>query len=198
MAAVKRRIPGWAKALIVLGVAGIGLPFLMTRGLFSPWKLEGDFMAPGLASGTRFFAARFGSPDIGDVVVIEGRDGEPFVSRVLAGPGDTIELVDGEVIVNGRAVEHRDLGDAEPTERGLACRGEWIGKYHWIALTDPDAPSAAARTTVPEDHVYVLGDNRPSAVDSRTLGPIAEDDIRGVMAWILHPGDFETAVRCRP
>ncbi len=81
-----------------------------------------------------------------------------FIKRVVAGPGDTLKIVDGYPIVNGERVE----GDWEinPCDGGASC----------------DFPR---EISIAPDHFFVMGDNRPFSDDSRFWGPIPRDWIVG-------------------
>jgi signal peptidase I len=85
---------------------------------------------------------------------------------VIGLPGETIEVRNCQVLVDGRILEEPYLDD-EVLATGN-CGGD------------------VTPTLVPEDHVYVMGDNRAGSQDSRALGPIAEDDLVGrafVVFW---------------
>jgi signal peptidase I len=79
-----------------------------------------------------------------------------FVKRVVAGPGDTVSIVDGHAVVNGI---QRDEPYIAPCGAGVGC----------------NFPTAV---TVPPDEYYVLGDNRGVSDDSRFWGPVPR-------AWII-------------
>jgi signal peptidase I len=92
-----------------------------------------------------------------------------FVKRVVAGPGDTIEIKDKLVIVDGSTL-------TEPCAT------------HTDALVFPNDPQLGdvrrkrdqmATTTVPAGFVFVLGDNRDNSYDSRYFGPVAIKSITG-------------------
>lgn len=85
-----------------------------------------------------------------------------FIKRVIALPGETIEVRDGTVIVNG------------------------------VVLVEPYADRSGARgdfgpELVPSDHVFVMGDNRSVSRDSRIFGPIPQDDIVGRAFTVIWP-----------
>jgi signal peptidase I len=121
----------------------------------------------------------------GDIIVFElddeevGADGiKDLIKRVIGLPGDVIESKDGVVYVNGRALEEPYLADGEVT-------GD---------PQDGQNPPIE-RQTVPDDHVFVLGDNRSNSADSRyeNRGPIPIDSIVGrafVLVW--PPTDITT------
>ena len=81
-----------------------------------------------------------------------------FVKRVVAGPGDTLKIVDGHPIVNGEAID-----ESEWTLR--KCR-----------LSDCNYPE---EITIPPDHYFMMGDNRGASKDSRYWGPVPRDWLIG-------------------
>lgn len=89
------------------------------------------------------------------LAALSGRTEISFVKRVVGLPGDTIQIVHGHVVRNGRPVP-------EPYAR--SCDDE---------ICD------LAPFTVPAGHYYVLGDNRGDSSDSRYWGPITHDEIVG-------------------
>jgi signal peptidase I len=192
----KRRVPKWVIALSVIGVLGVCLPCAMTRIVFRAWKQEGSSMEPSLPSGARFFASTGGEPARGDVVVFESPEGGDVVKRAIALAGDTVEIREGRVIVNGDEITREVIGPALPDDGELQCLGEVLGAYHWLAIDSRETPASQPALTVPPNHVYVLGDNRTRSLDSRELGPIPLGDIHGVLAWLYHPGEVEAGHQC--
>ncbi len=91
-----------------------------------------------------------------------------FIKRVVAGPGDRLEVVDGIPIVDGEAVE----GDWET----IPCRGAGSCDYPQPIV-------------IPPDHYFMMGDNRPSSDDSRFYGPIPRDWIVGQAFATYWPPD---------
>jgi len=128
--------------------------------LFTVYRVAGASMLTNLVDGDRIFVydPPFGQPDIaiGDPVVLEV-DGEVLVKRVLAGPGDTIEMVFGNVVRNGWPLtEHI----------GVDRRS-----YDWVP-----------ETRLGDDEYFVLGDHRRVSVDSREFGPVHRAQLLGVVA----------------
>jgi signal peptidase I len=146
-------------------------------------------MEPTLEKGDRVLVNKvsYDLHDVnrGDVIVFElgsedvGPDGiKDLIKRVVGLPGDVIETRDGIVYVNDRSVDEPYLADG-------------------MITGDPDDPRnpPIEKQTVPDDHVFVLGDNRSNSADSRYpyRGPIPIDSIVGrafVLVW--PPGDIGT------
>jgi len=169
---------------VIVGALVVAL--VVKTFLFQAFYIPSASMEPTLDKGDRVLVNKL-SYDVhdvhrGDVIVFElepdqvGPDGiKDLIKRVIGLPGDVIETRDGVVYVNDRAVDEPYL--AEGTLTGDPADGQ--------------NPSIE-RQTVPEGHVYVLGDNRSNSADSRYpyRGPIPIDSIVGrafVLVW--PPGD---------
>lgn len=116
----------------------------------------------------------FGEPSRGDVIVFTppppGQD-KPYIKRVIGLPGDTVEVHDDGVYVNGERLD-------EPYLEGNTtnCR-------------TASAQFCGTPVVVPEGSVFVFGDNRGNSEDSRYFGPVEENRIIG-KAWITYwPSD---------
>ena len=110
------------------------------------------------------------SPKFQDVVAYQVSDPNgkqaTLVSRVIAVPGDTVELTaSGAILVNGNTI-------AEP--------GIFYSNSLYLGETAPDYP-----LTLGPDQFFVLGDKRDSATDSRSFGPISRENLLGVVITIL-------------
>ena len=165
---------GIAETLEVLALALI--MFLLVRGVAQNFIVEGGSMEPTLQSGEMLIVNKlsyrsfdlswipgvdkddwrpFGSPSAGDVIVFRfpqdpDRD---FIKRVIAVPGDTVEVANGVVKVNGVIREEPFLG--QPTEYKFG----------------PE--------TVPPEHLFVLGDNRNNSYDSHSWGMLQQSLVIG-------------------
>jgi signal peptidase I len=120
-------------------------------------------MEPSLYDGQRLLISKvtfyFRDPQIGEVIVFRPPDKEQpdYIKRVIAGPGDIVEVKEGVVYVNGTALD-------EP----------YIKTQPYYSL---------APTEVPEDHYFVLGDNRNNSNDSHNHWTVPREDIVG-KAWL--------------
>lgn len=134
------------------------------RGVVRRFEIKEDSMSPTLADGDWVIAKRAsGQPERGDIIVFggPGRSEKYLVKRVIGLGWEQVGIDSGRVTINGAVLADRWAnGTTEPS-------GEW---------------------TVPEGHVWVLGDNRgASTSDSRTVGPVAVDDIRWIVVGTYWP-----------
>lgn len=125
---------------------------------------HGPSMEPNLYRGYRVMAEkvsyRFHPPCRGDVVIADRPGNEvSLIKRVVALPGETVEVRNGHTFINGEQIE-------EP----------WVTNFG-----GPSYPP----TVVPPDHVFVLGDNRSNSRDSRAIGPVPVDTIKGHV-WLVY------------
>jgi signal peptidase I len=162
---------GVLEFLIILLVS-----FALVFGFVRPFVVEAFYipsesMVPTLRVGDRVlvnkFIYRFTQPQRGDIIVfrsVEG-DSEDLIKRVVGVPGDKISVRRGKLYVNGKLQN-------EP----------------YVNKKFPDR-SFFAPTTVPKDHLFVMGDNRANSRDSRFFGPVPYDKIEGeafLRFWPLH------------
>jgi signal peptidase I len=124
----------------------------------------GPSMEPNLYRGYRVMAEKVSyhlhPPHRGDVVIVDRPGNEvSLIKRVVALPGETVEVRGGHTFINGQQIE-------EP----------WVTNFG-----GPSYPS----TVVPPDHVFILGDNRSNSRDSRAIGPVPMNMIKGHV-WLVY------------
>ncbi len=127
-------------------------------------QVLGQSMEPTLHSSQRVviekITYRFHGPRRGDIVVIDSSNqSEMLIKRVVGLPGETIEVKNGRVYVDGALLEE-----------------DW---------TVRQGGGSYGPRTIPPLHVFVLGDNRGASNDSRNFGPVPIEDIIG-HAWISY------------
>jgi signal peptidase I len=183
--------------LVLIVAVALGLALGIQAFLVKPYRIPSESMVPTLEIGQRVLVNRIGhnfrDPKVGDIVVfhppagaeqdntcgIEGPEGAPcakptagraevnFIKRVVAGPGDKLQIDDGHVILNGRRAKEPF---ARPCGGGDGC----------------DFP---VEIIIPADHYFMMGDNRGSSDDSRFWGPVPRDwIIGGAFATYWPPG----------
>ena len=178
----------------VLAAAAL-LALALRAFVVAPFSIPSRSMQPLLMPGDQLFAARWGKPDRGDVVVF--RVGEShYIKRLIGMPGDRIQMINGRLVLNGVAVSRRRLADAiGPCRDGLQtnCRlpryREWLPNGRSYEILQPGGLSVADDTAdfqVPPAHYFMLGDNRDDSADSRFapgpsggVGYVAQRDLAG-------------------
>lgn len=116
-------------------------------------------MEPAYREGQPVFFLRLGKIGRGDVAVLRIDVRGTVVRRVVALPGDTVEIRDGIVFING-----------------LAERGSYS-----ITRTDPVSGGQHYPLLLRKNEYFVLGDRRETALDSRSFGLVTTDNILGTV-----------------
>lgn len=178
---VWKEVRGWGLSIIV----GFVLSVIIGIFVIQPYRVDGHSMEPTLNDTQRIFAWKTTHtlnklPAYEDIVIIDSRvdrkrtifddikenpiiqllSGDEaqeifYVKRVIGLPGDTIEIKEGHLYRNGKEVNEPYI--KEPMNAGI--------DQSWI---------------IPEDHVFVMGDNRNHSNDSRSIGPIPLTHVMGV------------------
>ena len=189
-----RRLPRrWLREAVTLAVTALVL--LTTRSVVADhYQVPSGSMEPTVAIGdhilvnklaygvrvpfTDAYLASFGGPAHGDVVVLASPvDGETLLKRVVAVPGDTVQVRGGQLVLNGRPI---------PIEAGATGPEERIGEgVHAVRLTGGGGPDLPA-TRIPDDRYLVMGDNRGDSYDGRLFGLVEGDAIRGRAVAIVY------------
>ena len=185
MGAVKRR------RLIdygIVAVVSIALALLVQAFLIKPYRIPSESMASTLRPGDRVLVNRviyrLRQPHRGDVMVFRYPEDRNvvFIKRIVGVPGDTLQVHEGRLWVNGRLADepyvHRTTGRLDPTSASGPVAGSTM-REPW---------SLARPYTVPPDSYFVMGDNRTDSDDSRFWGTVPRADIIGegfVIYWPL-------------
>jgi signal peptidase I len=132
--------------------------------------------------------ARWADPARGDIVVFFSPfDGKRLVKRVIGLPGDTIELRNEGLIINGQPVGYRSIAeerlrDVAPTDRTthIFATEELPGRTHAVAAFPAvQAKRSFGPFTVPAGQYFMMGDNRDDSFDSRYWGTVGRNQIVG-------------------
>lgn len=141
------------------------IAILLNLFVVQPTKVRGESMEPTLHTNEYLLVEkvsyRLHTPRRGDVVVFKyPRDEEEnFIKRVIAVPGETVEIVSGRVYINGQSI-------TEP---------------YLLQLPRESMPP----TKIPEGKLFVLGDNRLNSNDSRAFGMVTMEEVVG-RAWLRY------------
>lgn len=137
--------------------------FLVVNLLVGRFQIQQVSMLPTLHEGERVIVDKISyglhPPERGDIIVFSGHGALDLIKRVIGLPGETIEIHDSQVFINGQAL---------------------IEPY----LTQPTGGDMPAQQIAP-DHYFVMGDNRSNSQDSRSFGPIQSSAIVG-RAWLIY------------
>jgi signal peptidase I len=154
------------KILVLVIVGSLGLialyflaPVLTVVYLIQPVRVEGHAMAPTLNNGDKIFIQKmFGELNRGDIVVFlyPHDQTKSYIKRIIGLPGDTLDIKNGKVIVNGIQLE-------EP----------YIDSKNLSFDTMPQ------QIVIPPNQYFVIGDNRRNSSDSRAWGTVQRNLIYG-------------------
>src|SRR6185437_2088638 len=157
--------------------------FQIPSGSMERTLLAGDFLFVNKAvygaqiPGTNARLPGFNTPHRGDVIVF-AYPKDPtlsYVKRVIGTPGDVVEMKQGQVYVNGRAIEEPYVQRKDPLHDSFDPEFNWQREYLARPTDEQRRRYHPTRDTwgplrVPGDKYFVLGDNRDNSADSRYWG----------------------------
>ena len=166
-ATIKKELLEWIASFAIAFV----VVFLLFKFVLLSIIVDGSSMNPTLQDKERVMALRLGAPKQGSIVILSEETGLDvvLVKRVVATEGQTVEITEeGLVLVDGAPLDE-EFDAILPYKRG-----------------DHDYP-----VTVPEGHIFVLGDNRNGSNDSRyaEVGFVDEDEVLGTVFLRFAPLD---------
>jgi signal peptidase I len=185
--------PWWKVALVLAAMWLVGnVEFAWARATRAEaFKIPAGSMVPSLQIGDHIYVdKREWKPTRGDVIVFTSpkEPDKDFIKRVLAIGGDTIRFDEDLPVLNGHPIARTELGDCrywDRDEEGWHERGcvgfeETLDGHVYTTVKDLAGPPRSNRELrVPEGSVFVAGDNRDNSYDSRFLGPIPLELVKG-------------------
>ena len=173
--------------------------------LFEPFRIPSGSMYPTLEVGDYLFVSKYtygysrysfpagiipfkgriweSLPERGDIVVFKfPRDNKTdFIKRVIGLPGDTVQVRRGRLYLNDKPVERKEIGEYKISE--FVIRPELYTEYE---ETLPNQVDNTTEVTVPEGHVFVMGDNRDRSDDSRvSVGFVPVENLIGKARFLF-------------
>lgn len=149
--------------------------------VFVPYEIPSGSMEDTIMTGDMVFSEKvsyyFRGPQRGDIVTFDDPEvaGRTLIKRVVAVGGQTVDLQDGKVIVDGVVLDEPYTAGKESFPLGRQAEGVVV-----------DYPY-----TVPDGYLWVMGDNRTSSQDSRYFGAIPKTSVTGRAALVYWPfSDF--------
>lgn len=194
----------WIRPMAV--VAAIVFPFKsaiadwnwVPSGSMKPTILEGDLVLVNKLAYdlkvpfTLQRLAEWSDPARGDIVVcFSPHDGTRLVKRVIAGPGDTLEMRDNVLLLNGKPLNYEVLGtqpfSAEIYEdaRAIIAKEHGDRSHLVMALPSRGATRSFDPVTVPAGKYFIMGDSRDNSFDSRFFGFVDRRQIVGRSRHVL-------------
>ena len=171
----------------------------------SPTILEGDLIYVNkLAYDLRFpltqyRLAKWSDPKRGDIAIcFSPEDGMRLVKRVIAGPGDTIEMKNNVLFLNGQAIRYMRIDPKcseslcrKFTNNAILATEDLDGLIHTIII-NPSIPAVRSfpKITVPPGKYFVMGDNRDKSKDSRYFGFVEREVIVGKAKGVIASFDI--------
>jgi len=157
----------------------VALAFVLAQGikifLVEPYMIPTGSMIPTIEEKDRVLANKLsfwlgGKPRRGDIVVLDDPTKEypQLIKRVIAIGGDTVDLQDGRVYLNGELLDEY---------------------YVYGKPTKPAGDRVIYPLEVPQNMVLVMGDNRGNSIDGRSFGPTLVDNVNGRGFWTYWPLD---------
>ncbi len=160
----RREAAGWIISICL----AVAVALFIRAFVFEIILVDGESMYPTLYTDERVAVEKVtrygGMPERGDIIIVEYPNlAGTFVKRAIGLPGETVEVRNSTVYING-----------EPLSE---------------SYVNPEPYNDMAAVTVPENHVFVMGDNRAHSLDSRTekIGPIAHEAIVGHGLFVIWP-----------
>lgn len=165
-------------------------------GSMKPTILEGDVVWENKLAYdlqvpfTNISLMRLGEPKRGDIVVFTSeKAGKRLIKRLIGLPGDTLEVRNNQLFINGEAAKYTNFRDAslEPKreidkEDGIYALESLSDLKPHIVQVKPSIYNPLQnfkKITIPEDYYFFMGDNRDNSADSRYYGIIPRSEIRG-------------------
>ena len=133
--------------------------------VMSPQEVSGHSMEPNFQNGdyilTNKLVYKMRDPKRGDIVIFKSPSNKDidYIKRVIGLPGEIVMLKDQHFYINGVLLEERYEYNKPVYGESFMQEGEEID--------------------VPQDHYFVVGDNRPGSSDSREFGPVSKYDFIG-------------------
>ncbi|SEG11426.1 signal peptidase I [Caloramator fervidus] len=159
-------IKEWIASIIIAAI----IAFTIKAFIFDIVQVSGPSMLPTLHNNDRVAIEKISlytkNFKRGEIIILDpGNNGRSlYIKRIIALPGERLQIKDGYVFINGKKLKEDYLLPGTKT----------------YADEDIDI-------IIPKDHVFVLGDNREISEDSRYIGPIPFDHIKGHAILKLFP-----------
>ncbi len=188
--------------VVVVGLCiSFGTELYSKNHVIASYRTPTSSMVPSLLKGDHFLVnkSKYDSsiPERGDIVVFTSPDRRniDYIKRVIALPGDIVEVKNNRVYLNGTSLKRHPVQDEslsliKDQLTGDVFFEENTGRYYQIMIEKNQMHYGdIEKTEVPNEHYFVLGDNRTNSLDSRVFGSIPMTDIKGRLEFIHFPAE---------
>ena len=173
----KKTVVSVLSEIIQTALISLGIFFIVYIFIIQPHRVKGESMMPNFSDGelllTEKVSYRFQNPKRGDVIVFQAPTPRKadFIKRIIGLPGDTVNVNNGNIIINGAKLN--EPFETQSTDGNLTLK-------------------------LSKDEYFVLGDNRNASSDSRSFGPIDKKTIRGrafLVYWPIYKTTYSKGAR---
>jgi signal peptidase I len=150
----------------------------------SPSLIQGDYVVADLD------AYKNKKPKAGDLIVFIGNDGMKYTYRIVGEPNDTIEMKNNILFVNNTMLKKTKYGESSFDNMKVKLYDEKTTNGYEYSICNffepyPHIERNLDKFEVPENNYFVLGDNRDNAADSRVIGFVQKENIKGKIIFVL-------------
>lgn len=194
----------WVVYLLLIWISGAGwivYAFYFRESVARAYRIATQSMVPTIRRGDQAIANRMAydshDPQIGDVVAFDNPANrqQTFIKRIVALGGDTVEVRNGRLLINGRMLETERVGSETIIIEGKKVEGEIFmetnrdAKYQiFLAENESETPPQDfGPVTVPGYYIFVMGDNRNISEDSRSFGALSVGALKGKYTQVYWP-----------
>ncbi|GEL06873.1 signal peptidase I [Salisediminibacterium halotolerans] len=165
----------WVKAIVV----ALLLALAIRAFLFAPIVVDGQSMMPTLGHDDRMVVNKINytlsEPERFDIIVFHAPHESDYIKRVIGVPGDSLYYEEDQLYVNDDPVDEPYLNEFKEQSEENPFTGDF------------DLEEVTGYEEIPEDHYFVLGDNRQHSKDGRHIGLVSDEDIVGEASFVFWP-----------
>jgi signal peptidase I len=205
---------GWGVPILVALVLATSIKsavadwYVVPTGSMNPTIVEGDrIFVNKLAYDlklpyTTWHLAEWGTPCRGDIVVFYSPEDETrLIKRVIGLPGDTIEMKNNRLFINGEKMAYEKIGESTVSAAPLSdylLEEDLTGRRHSVQII-PNHPAIRSfgPLTVPDESYFMMGDNRDNSKDSRYIGFVDRDRVVGKALSVVISLDIDNRYKPR-
>lgn len=168
----KKELFSYVKIIVITVLVVLGCK----QFLFAPIKVQGASMYPTYEDKEVIIVSKISKIERFDQIVFQSpTEDELYIKRVIGLPGDTVEMKDDVLYVNGKAYEESYVNRQTDDPNQLRITENFT------------LEASLGKTTVPKDTYFVLGDNRLKSYDSRHYGFISSEAVYGESKLTVYP-----------